>query len=299
MTRIISIASGKGGVGKTMLATNLGILLAKRGLKVVIADMDIGGADVHVLFGEFNPERTISDFLYRKIANLAEAVCPLPLKNLSIIPGTGDTLATANMRFARKKRLINSLKEIDAEIIIIDVGAGTGFHTLDFFLAADLYLVITTPEPAAILDLYRFVKLAAIRKVVSGFIGYGQVSEALAHQDFASLDEVVAAVEKINPQSREQAEKIIREFIPRLVLNRVIGRQTTNIQRLKLTLRQYVGCDIATLGEIPDDPAVTAAIKNYMPVAAHAPAAPAAKALAAVADRLLPLARKTTGNRNP
>jgi len=266
MTRIISIASGKGGVGKSMLAANLGLLLARKGLRTVIADLDVGGADIHVLFGEFNPRRTISDFLYRRVEELAEVVCPLPFKNLAIIPGTGDTLATANMRFTRKRRLINSLKKIDAEIIIIDVGAGTSFHTLDFFLAADLYITITTPEPAAILDLYRFVKLAAIRKVVSGFIGYGQVSEALAHEDFSSIDQVIAAVEKTAPNSRARAEEIIRAFTPRLVLNRVSGRSKTSIRRLQLTLRECVGCNIATLGEIPDDPAVAAAIRSYLPV---------------------------------
>jgi len=286
MARIISIASGKGGVGKSMLATNLGLLMARRGLKVVIADLDVGGADVHVLFGEFNPEKTISDFLYRRVDDLAEVVRPLPFRNLSIIPGTGDTLATANMRFARKQRLIRSLKRIESDLIIIDVGAGTSFHTLDFFLAADTYITITTTEPAAILDLYRFVKLAAIRKVLSGFIGYGQISETLAHQDFSSIDQVLAAVEHTDPESRKKAEQIVSDFAPLLVMNRTTGRTGTSVQRLKLTLRQYVGCDVATLGEIPEDQAVARAIRAYMPVSEHAPTSPAARSLAKIAEKL-------------
>ncbi len=286
MARIVSIASGKGGVGKSMLATNLGLLMARRGLEVVIADLDVGGADVHVLMGEFNPDRTISDFLYRRVDDLAEVIRPLPFKNLSIIPGTGDTLATANMRFARKKRLIRSLKRIECDLIIIDVGAGTSFHTLDFFLAADTYITITTTEPAAILDLYRFVKLAAIRKVLSGFIGYGRISETLAHQDFSSIDQVLAAVEHTDPESRKKAEQIVRDFAPLLIMNRTTGRTRTSVQRLKLTLRQYVGCDVATLGEIPEDQAVARAIRAYMPVSEYAPASPAAGSLAKIAEKL-------------
>jgi len=286
MAIIISIASGKGGVGKSMLATNLGILLARKGKKVVIADLDVGGADIHILFGEFNSPYSISDFLYRKIDNLSEAICKLPFQNLSIIRGTGDTLATANMRFARKWRLINNLKKIDADIIIIDVGAGTSFHTLDFFLMADIYLTVATPDPASVLDLYGLIKLAAIRRVLSLFVAYGQMSESLTHQNFKSIEEVLEAVEETNAESREKAETAVQEFMPYLVLNRVTGKTLVNQKRLQLTLNRFVGCDIELLGKVPDDPAVTESVRAYMPVVENSPKCPASSALEEIAENL-------------
>lgn len=287
MAQIISIASGKGGVGKSVLATNLGILLARQNLKVVVADLDVGGADVHVLFGEFNAPFTISDFLYRRVEELSEVVCPLPFSGLSMIQGTGDTLATSNMQFARKKRLINNLKKVPADILIVDVGAGTSFHALDFFLMADHHITVATPDPTSILDLYRLIKLAAIRRVLGLFLGYSQMTENLAHQDFTSIDSVLEAVAETDAESREKADKTVREFNPFLVLNRVSNRTGVNTKRLQLTLKKFVGCDITTLGEIPEDALVTASVRSFLPVVEHAPDSPAAKALSTIADNLL------------
>ncbi|MFQ5587177.1 MAG: P-loop NTPase, partial [Thermodesulfobacteriota bacterium] len=240
MATVISVASGKGGVGKSVVVTNLGLLLSRQGRRVVLADLDVGGADIHILFGEFNPATTITDFIYGRVDSLEEVVYPLVFPRLSIIPGTGDTLATANMPFARKKRLINHLKRVDADVIIVDVGAGTGFHALDFFLMADRHLTVATPDPTSVLDLYRFVKLAAIRRVLSVFLARGNVADTLAHQDFASVEEVLTAVGKTDEKNRAIAEGTLEAFKPSLILNRVAPKGKVNTLQLKMTLKKYV-----------------------------------------------------------
>ncbi|MCP3677063.1 MAG: MinD/ParA family protein [Deltaproteobacteria bacterium] len=287
MTTIISVASGKGGVGKSVVVTNLGLLLSRQGRRIVLADLDVGGADIHILFGEFNPTTTITDFIYKKVDSLEEVVHPLVFPGLSIIPGTGDTLATANMPFARKKRLINHLKRVDADVIIVDVGAGTGFHALDFFLMADRHLTVATPDPTSVLDLYRFVKLAAIRRVLSVFLSRGNVADTLAHRDFASVEEVLTAVGKTDEKNRAIAEGILEAFKPSLILNRVAPKGKVNTLQLKMTLKKYVGCDITTLGEIPDDEAVLRSVRAFLPVVDYAPESPAARGFAQVAAALI------------
>ena len=97
--------------------------------------------------------------------------------SLRLIAGTGETLITANLPHARKKRLIRHLQKLDADIILVDVGAGTSYHALDFFLLADYFLAVATPDPTSVLDLYRFIKLAAIRKVLSAFLARDPVAE--------------------------------------------------------------------------------------------------------------------------
>ncbi|MCP9473469.1 MAG: P-loop NTPase [Nitrospira sp.] len=134
MATLISVASGKGGAGKSVVSANLALALAKSGRQVILADLDVGGADAHIMFGELNPAVTLTDFLNKRIIRLDDAAIPLTVHpNLRLIAGTGDTLATANMAYSRKKRLMKQFHELEAGIVVIDIGAGTSFHALDFF----------------------------------------------------------------------------------------------------------------------------------------------------------------------
>lgn len=288
MATIISIASGKGGVGKSVVSANLALLLAKGGQRVVLADLDVGGADSHILFGLLNPPLTLTDFLNRRAPTLLEIAQPLSVhKNLRIIPGTGDTLATANMSYSKKKRLIRNFQELDTDIIVADIGAGTSYHALDFFLMADHHVAVATPDPTSVLDLYRFIKLAAIRRVLSSFLARDAMAEALSDRDFCSVEEVLDVAGHTDEAGRGIAETSLRTFQPALILNRVAGRSRVNVLQLRKLLKEYVGGDLTLLGEIPDDPAMERAVRSYLPVTELEPAAPAAVALGHIADTLL------------
>ena len=288
MARIVSIASGKGGVGKSVVAANLSLLLAKKGKQVVLADLDIGGADSHILFGLLNPPLTLTDFLSRRVERLEDIAQALPVHSrLRIIPGTGNTLSTANMAYSKKKRLIRHFQEIQADVIVVDIGAGTSYHALDFFLMADHHLAVATPDPTSVLDLYRFIKLAAIRRVLSSFLARDAMTEALSDRDFSSVEEVLDVAGKTDEAGRGIAETTLRTFQPALILNRMSGRSRVNVLQLRKLLKEYVGGDLTLLGEIPDDPAMERAVRSYLPVVECEPASPAAMALDRVADALL------------
>ncbi|TKB66551.1 MAG: MinD/ParA family protein [Nitrospira sp.] len=288
MAIIISVGSGKGGVGKSVIAANLALLIAKKGKRVTLVDLDIGGADIHILFGLMNPPLTLTDFLHRRIERLEDIAHTLPAHSgLSLIPGTGDTLATANMPYAKKKRLIRQLKDLQTDVVIVDIGAGTSYHALDFFLMADQHVMVATPDPTSVLDLYRFIKLAAIRRVLSSFLARGAMADALSDHDFCSVDEVLEAAGQTDEASRLVAETTLRAFQPALILNRLSGRAHVNVAALKKLLTEYIGGHLTLLGEIPDDPAMERAVRGYLPVADREPTSPAAVALAAIADTLL------------
>ena len=283
MATLISVASGKGGVGKSVVASNLALALAKTGRSVVLADLDVGGADAHILFGHLNPPVTLTDFLTKRVSRLEDVALPVTCHpTLRLIAGTGETLATANMPYARKKRLMTHFQRLDADVVVIDIGAGTGFHALDFFLMADVHLAVTTPEPTAVLDVYRFIKLAAIRRVVGSFLARSPMSEALSNRDFTSVKEVMDVAGAADAEGRAAAAAAVHSFRPGLIINRTSGRSTANVLYLRKILQDYVGGDLMLLGEIPEDPAVHESVRNFLPVIEAAPASPAAKSLLAV-----------------
>jgi flagellar biosynthesis protein FlhG len=287
MATIISIASGKGGVGKSIVAGNLGLVLASMGKRVILVDLDVGGADLHIMFGLLHPAATLSDFLSRRVDSLDAIAYPVSTqRGLRLIAGTGDTLATANMPYAKKKRLIRHLRQMEADIMIVDVGAGTGYHALDFFLLADLHVVVATPDPTSVLDLYRFIKLAAIRRVLSNFLSNDPINTALAERDFGGVEEIVLASGQTDHAGQAIARQALQSFRPRLILNRTTTRSKVNTLQLQKLLRDYVGGEMVLLGEIPDDRAVERSVRTYLPVAESAPGSPAGQAFLRIAGQL-------------
>jgi len=287
MPLILSVASGKGGAGKSMVASNLGLLLAKRGYRITLVDLDTGGANLHVLFGHFHPTATLTDFLDRKIKTLQGTAQPLSLHpNLSLIAGTGDTLLTSNLPHPKKKRLLNHLGKLEGDLVLLDVGAGTHFHTLDFFLFANGHLTVATPDPTSVLDLYRFIKLAAIRRVLSAFLARDPIATALSNREFQSLEEVLTAVGHTNEAGTVIAQRALETFQPCLILNRMGRASKINTLHLQQMVQQYIGSELHVLGQIPQDPAVERSIHHYLPVVDESPGSPAAKAFDSVVDRL-------------
>ncbi len=291
MATLISVASGKGGVGKSVVSANLALALAKSGRQVILADLDVGGADAHIMFGELHPPVTLTDFLNKRVNRLEDVAIPIAFHpNLRLIPGTGETLATANMAYARKKRLMKQFQELTVDIVVIDIGAGTSYHALDFFLMGDINLAIATPEPTSVLDLYRFIKLAAIRRVLACFLARSPMSEVLSNRDFLSVEEVMNVAGATDREGREVATAALHSFRPGLIINRAAHSSQINILYLRKILQQYVGGDLMLLGEIPEDPAVAQAVRKFLPVIEAAPTSLAAKnllSLATAIDRLI------------
>lgn len=283
MAILISVASGKGGVGKSVVAANLALALAKRGRQVLLADLDVGGADAHILLGELNPSATLTDFLDKRVTQLEDVAIPITFHpNLRLIAGTGETLATANMAHSRKKRLMKHFQDLRADVVVIDIGAGTNYHALDFFLMADIHVAVATPDPTSVLDLYRFIKLAAIRRVLSCFLARSSMADVLANRDFTSVEEIMEVAGATDGEGREVAATALESFRPGLVINRASSHDQVNVLYLRKILHQYVGGDVRLLGEIPEDPAVTQAVRKFLPVIEAAPTSDAAKGLLTV-----------------
>jgi len=162
---IIPIASGKGGVGKSFLAANLAIALAQLGKKVVVADLDFGGSNLHTCLGLHNNHPGIGDFLRARYGELKDLLVATEEENLKLLAGDVRSPFLANMHHAQKMRLIYNLKQLDCEYLILDLGSGSTYNTLDYFGMSQLGMIITTPEHTSTMNMLAFLKLFAFRVI--------------------------------------------------------------------------------------------------------------------------------------
>ena len=170
MVNILPIASGKGGVGKSTVAANLAILLARSGKRILLCDFDFGGANLHTLLGLKNSHAGMGNFIYKQTSELSDLVQNTMEENLKFIAGDCLYPGTANMDTFTKNKIIRKLSQIENfDYAILDLGAGTTYNTLDFFLLTHNSILVTTPELTSVLNAYSFLKAASFRFLMRQF----------------------------------------------------------------------------------------------------------------------------------
>tara|TARA_B100000614_G_C14537763_1_gene489055 strand:- start:658 stop:1530 length:873 start_codon:yes stop_codon:yes gene_type:complete len=158
-TRIITVASGKGGVGKTNVATNLALAYGAMGQKVVLMDADLGLANVNVVLGII-PKYNLYHVI-RKQKQMRDILMDTDY-GIQIVAGASGFAKIANLSEEERQGFIEELQHLsDADVIIIDAGAGVSNNVLAFVAAADEAIIVTTPEPTAITDAYGIIKIIA------------------------------------------------------------------------------------------------------------------------------------------
>jgi flagellar biosynthesis protein FlhG len=291
--RVISIGGGKGGIGKSLIAANLGIELARRGRRVVLVDADLGGANLHTTLGIDLPRRTLSDFIERKVAKIDDVVTPTGIPNLGLVSGALDHLDAANPRYAQKMRLLRHVQEMDVDYAILDLGAGTHTNVLDFFLVSDHGLLVLVPEPTAVENAYRFVKAAFWRRMrnVAQVYGYDPLLRSLMESTtFRSPVELVTTLADRDPEAGAVLARHLAAFRPRLVVNQARTPQDAEIGRAVVAAwRKYFGLEMDYLGFIGYDDEVWRAVRARCPLLVASPDVSAARAFATIADGLLAL----------
>jgi flagellar biosynthesis protein FlhG len=224
--RIFAVGGGKGGVGKSIVASNLALALAATGQRVAVVDLDLGGANLHTLFGISRPRATLADFVRGDVTELSELLSPTSVPDVALISGARALPDMANPKTAHNQKLQRHLRRLPVRHEVIDLGAGSGFNVVDFFLAADRGLVVVTPEPTALDNAMQFLKAAFFRSLRE-VAGDPQVRGALeaALQDARRFGrtprELIESAAAIDPQAGRALRDRVRRFAPLLVLNQV------------------------------------------------------------------------------
>jgi len=288
--RVVSIGGGKGGIGKSLVAANLGIELARRGRRVVLVDADLGGANLHTCLGVDLPKKTLSDFIDRRIERIDDVVVPSGVPNLGLISGAMDHLDAANPKYAQKMRLLRHILALDVDYAILDLGAGTHLNVLDFFLVSDHGVLVLVPEPTAVENVYRFVKAAFWRRVRNVVAVYG-FEEALrgvmGSGTFQNPVQVLQALKARSPEVGGTLERELRAFRPRLVVNQARTAQDADLGNAVVSAwRKYFGLEMDYLGHIDFDDAMWRTVRARRPLMTERPEAAVAQSFARIADRL-------------
>jgi len=224
---IIAVGGGKGGVGKSIFSISLAASLAEMGKDVVLADFDLGGANLHTYLG-VNSKKSIADFFQKKVGSLEEILEDTGIENLRLISGSEFVPGIANPAYWMKMKMIRHLKALRADILIIDLGAGVHYNVLDLFGLAESGIVVTTPEPGAVINAYSFIKAALFRKLQVVFQNHQQIGPVIKGLMEKSGDEGAFRLEwireQINDADKEMApivNEICDSFHPFLVVNNV------------------------------------------------------------------------------
>ena len=163
--KLWAVGGGKGGVGKSVISTLMAFWLSRMDKRTVLVDTDLGGANLHTLLGIKNPTRTLNDFVTRKYASLEDICVNTEVENLRLISGAGGILSLANPQFVQKVKIVQGLFRLDADYIVLDLGSGSSFNVLDFFLVSHQKIAVLTPQPTSIQNAYAFVRNAVYRRL--------------------------------------------------------------------------------------------------------------------------------------
>lgn len=269
-TRIISVGGGKGGVGKSIVSCNLAVAMAQLGHRTVLADLDLGAANQHLLLGIDRPLPGIEALLSRNNEDVRESLTPTATKNLSLLAGTGAVMGAANITHMQKLKIIRKLRALDADVVIVDVGAGMGYNVLDFFELGAQRLVVTTPQVTAIHDAYSFLKGAVIR-TLQHHAHTARERQLLKDAEVSAEGEkVVDILARIQARDAAFAERIfyvLEHFGCSLVGNQVTSPSQSGVfHAVSKMIRDYLGVSVPIVGWLKDSKAIADSVNDRAPL---------------------------------
>ncbi len=292
--RIIAVGGGKGGVGKSLVTSSLGICLAQHGKKVVVVDADLGGANLHTCLGQSTPERTLSDFINRRVDSIEAVIMETGVKNLGLISGAHDHLTASNLKYFQKTRLLARISQVDADIILLDIGAGISFNIVDFFLLAEQGILVVIPEPSSIENAYRFLKMSFYRhlwRCLKASPARKVVEQAMDQKNKNGIRtpfDLLEAVERLDAPTGRFLKDEALAFQPRLLVNQVRYEEDQRLGSSMATVcRKHLGIDMAAIGAINFDDSVWKANRKRRPFMLDYPESEAGRALEQVAQTIL------------
>jgi len=252
--RIITVGGGKGGVGKSIVSSNLAAALAQNGSKVVLVDCDLGAANQHVLFGIDRPNSGLQALIDRKIETLDEALTPTPLPNLHLVAGTGAAVGAANITHGEKQRIMKRIRALDADVVIVDVGAGVSFNVLDFFELGTQRLLVVTPQVTSIQTAYSFLKGAVLRTLrhhAEKTSEHELLEPAIASKDNEKVSRLLGRLREENPAFGEGVFRILGRFGAQIVGNQVTEPNQAGIfHAVSRMIHDFLGITVPILGYV-------------------------------------------------
>lgn len=295
--RIIPIASGKGGVGKSLVSANLGVAFAQAGQRVVLADLDLGASNLHLVLGHHAPQTGIGTFLNNTKSDFANVITETDVRGLRFIPGDNEIPGTANLKVPQLKALVKQLMALknDTDILILDLGAGTHQSILDFFLLSGQGIVVSAPAVTAVLNAYVFLKNAVFRLM---FTSFGKSSKARTHLEKLRKDgaghqklyipKILPEIKAIDRESYDRFVGHLEKLRPRLIMNMVDEPKDADVaMKIRRSCEEYLDLKLEHLGIIYRDAIQDTALSSRLPIILYKPQSILSQAIYRIADKIL------------
>ena len=274
--KIIPIAGGKGGVGKTELCANLGVRLGQLGCRTIVIDLDLGGSNLHSALGIKNKNPGVGNFLSDRKLSFESLLTPTPYPNVLFIPGDVLVAGTPNVGFAQKKSILRNIESLEADYILLDLGSGASNNVIDFFLVSNSGILVSSPHVGAIINAYSFMKNAVFRFLQRAFSGETKVERVLRKQikerrpgNPVKISTVIEAMREIDDGEAAKAQRFVELLQPSLVLNLVRDMNDLSIaESLRDLIDKNLGVELQALGMMVYDNEVASTYGARRPVVA-------------------------------
>ena len=295
--RIIPVASGKGGVGKSLVSANLAVAFAQAGQKVVVADLDLGASNLHLVLGHQAPKKGIGTFLNNTRLNFADVIAETDIPGLRFIPGDTEIPGMANLKPFQLKALVKKFVALQdsTDILILDLGAGTHQSILDFFLLSGQGIIVASPAVTAVLNAYVFLKNTVFRLM---FTTFPKKSEAWKHLEKIRSDgsgpqrqyipKILPEIRDIDPESYNAFCARLEALRPRLIVNMLDDPKDADVaMKIRRSCEEYLSLQIEHLGIIYRDSMQDVALASRLPIILYKPQAVLSQAIYRIADKIM------------
>ncbi len=297
--RMIPVGGGKGGVGKTFLVANLAATMARMGARVVAVDADLEGANLHTTLGVSQPRFSLADYVAHREEDLGKLLIDTSLPNLRIIAATRSNLATPQPGHARRVQLVRELRRLDADVVLLDLGAGTHPAVMDYFMVGE-GLIVIAPEPTSVENAYSFLRAAFYRRLRLAMASHDVRSVVTLAMDERNergirtpLD-LLREVQAIDARDGRLFIETMQAFRPRIVINEVRTAEDVKLGfSVRSVCRKYFGIEAEYVGYVSHDENARKAVRSRRPLVDLCPRSDAAVYVSRVAKKLL--ARQAEG----
>ena len=292
--QIIPVASGKGGVGKSLLSANLAIALGQAGKKVLLIDLDLGASNLHLVIGQPSPKIGIGTYLTGQ-SQFQEIITRTDYENVDFIAGDSEIPGLTSLKASKKNEMIRNFEKLTYDYLILDLGAGTHLTILDMFLLSPQGIIVTAPTVTATLNGYLFLKNVVFRMMYNTFKrgspAYNRLEEL--KQNSAALQKLylpnlVQELEKVDPEHTKLFQSRLAEFRPRMVLNMIDDpKDADRAQRIRHSCKQFLGLDLEHLGVMYRDSLQDKALASRLPVIIYKPQCLVSQAIYRIAEKIM------------
>lgn len=293
--KLWSIGGGKGGIGKSVFTLGLGISLSRMGKKIILVDADLGGANLHTLMGVRFPPCTLEDFLLNRVERLEDIVIDTQVEGIGLICGADDILGAANPTYTQKVRILKQIESLPADLVLLDLGAGTSYNILDFFNYSQGRICIMTNQATSLQNVYGFIKSALYRQITREFAKDHDVLRMVLQTEATPSESKIESVKELLLQLQEGGEdrldrfsQLLKTFELFLVVNMV--KEDPDLQAARIIEKvcgSFLSVVPQVLGHLSYDPAIEKAVNQMVPFPLNRENSPAALDLKEIARIVL------------